>query len=68
MGPFNAALVRDWNRRNQMVREIYFLENAVYSSPASREEKRDCLVGSCPTKTRSATNLCARHRDEFKKL
>ena len=68
MGPFDLVAVKNWNRRNQMVREIYFLENQIYSSMQSREAKRECLVGSCKQQTRSATNLCAGHRKELKSL
>ena len=68
MGPFDHAIVKQWNRRNQMVREIYFLENSVYPKTGSREDKRKCLVGSCKTQTRSATTLCAVHRRELKSL
>lgn len=60
-----------WTRRNQMVREMYFLENTVYrnmQSKISENTKQPCMVKSCTTKTRSKTGLCPPHQREAQNL
>lgn len=58
--------IRDWTRRNRMVREVYYLEQALAAT--TNITKAKCMVGSCTKKTAAQSGLCRPHQKTVKYL
>ena len=64
----SQAEIAAWSKRNQLVREIYFVEEALKKQKSSSITKVECWVKDCKTKTSSKTGLCRPHTEMAKRL
>jgi hypothetical protein len=60
--------LRDWSRRNALVREIYYMEQTLAAQKSTNITKTPCMVGSCEKMTAAKSGLCRPHQKTVKYL